>query len=427
MHFPNGLEMALLQPLFIRLQDRPDLLQTLQIQTGLRRVSAQGRELMTAQALMTLLETLHAVGEPHIGAWLGTQTDLSAGGGVAYYLRSFATLEGSLQEIMRLRGRLVPDGELRVQRLGEQLRISIRPRYQVHRLGRQLRLEGMLAWLMRVLNHCAVNPLQPSSVELMTTSEGERASLLTIFGVEPSFGGAECAVCYPAETFAQPLPGSNPSLLQALRTSLDYMLPPVRHQVSTARQLREWLRALSDVSEATQMNAARAFHCGASSLRRRLACEGTSFSALLQSDRRQRALRGVALGCEGIDVIAAQLGYTDRSTLERAFLGWFGVRPVQLRNELIAAWPERLQRHAVLLSIDPHLSPEDAPAWLEAACRVKPAPCNGLQGPMLAALLMSLAGMPAASILFMRAAAGKTPVTPARQKPACQVVIVSAA
>lgn len=398
----NGLEMAHLQPLYARLADRPALLAKLQAQWGLRSVTGQGKDLMATSALLELLEMLHAEGEPHVGAWLALQSDLSTGHGIAYYLRSCTTLEAALHEIVRLRSRLLPDGEFGMHKDGQQLRLVMRPHYQTQRLGRQLRYEAGVAWLICLLSHCVARPLQPQAIELMTPATPQAAQLEALFGVMPRFGMDEFAVCYPAEMLGLPLPGSNPALLAALRTSLDYLVPPVRHGVSTTERLRQWLGALTDPSRASQASAARAFNCGTSSLRRRLSGEGSSFSALLQADRRARALRCLAYGEEGIDVIARRLGYADRTTLERAFLGWFGCRPVQLRGELVAAWPDMAQCRAALESIDTTLPCDDMEAWLAAAATVEPRPQANMHGPRLAALLLCAAGAPAASIRQMR-------------------------
>lgn len=402
MQTPNGLEMALLQPLYARLSDRPALLTRLQTQLGLRPVNGQGQDLMATSGLLNLLELLHAEGEPHIGAWLAMQTDLSIGGGIAYYLRSCATLEAALNEILRLRSRILPDGELSVQTTGPQVCVVLQPSYQTRRLGRLLRYEGILGWLMRLLSHCAGGPLHPLAIDLMTPQSDQAEQLAAMLGVMPRFDRSEFAVSYPTALLAQPLPGNNPALLAALRPSLDYMLPPIQHTVSTTEQLREWLAALPHHGLASQTNAARAFNCGTSSLRRRLASEGTTFSALAQMDRRARALQELVFNESSIEAIAANLGYADRTSLERAFYGWFGYRPAQLRSELAVAWPALKDRQAALQAFDTPLRSDDPKAWLAAAAAIYPRPQAEVQGHRLAALLMCATGMSPAAIRRMR-------------------------
>jgi AraC-like DNA-binding protein len=268
---------------------------------------------------------------------------------------------------------------------------------------------------MRLLSHCVGGALHPLAIDLMTPQSDQAEQLADMLGVMPGFDRSEFAFSYPTALLARPLPGSNPTLLAALRPSLDYMLPPVHHTASTTEQLREWLAALPHHGLATQTNAARAFNCGTSSLRRRLASEGTTFSTLAQMDRRARALQELVFGERSIEAIAAHVGYADRTSLERAFDGWFGYRPAQLRSELATAWPTREERQAALGAVDTTLRSDDPQAWLAAAAAIRPKPQAEVHSHRLAALLMCVTGMPPAAIRRMRDL-GMSCITPCGQR-----------
>jgi AraC-like DNA-binding protein len=69
-------------------------------------------------------------------------------------------------------------------------------------------------------------------------------------------------------------------------------------------------------------------------LRRRLRSEGTTFSALMEDDRKERALlllRGSGLS---IRQIGERLGYSDTANFTRAFRRWTGLTPSRYRTEL---------------------------------------------------------------------------------------------
>lgn len=68
-------------------------------------------------------------------------------------------------------------------------------------------------------------------------------------------------------------------------------------------------------------------------LQRRLSDENTSFSALLETVRRDMALQDLSTGHETMDSIAARLGYERQSTFTRAVRRWTGKTPSQIRNE----------------------------------------------------------------------------------------------
>ncbi|MGI4959939.1 MAG: helix-turn-helix domain-containing protein [Janthinobacterium lividum] len=68
------------------------------------------------------------------------------------------------------------------------------------------------------------------------------------------------------------------------------------------------------------------------SLRRHLACTGTSFAAILDVTRREQALRMVLQGGLRAAIISQKLGYTEVSTFRAAFRRWTGFSPVQYRD-----------------------------------------------------------------------------------------------
>jgi AraC-like DNA-binding protein len=70
----------------------------------------------------------------------------------------------------------------------------------------------------------------------------------------------------------------------------------------------------------------------ARTLQRRLADEGTSLSDEIDSLRRDRALSLVTGGRDPVGDIAADLGYSDQSSLSRAMRRWTNKPPTHLRR-----------------------------------------------------------------------------------------------
>jgi AraC-like DNA-binding protein len=65
---------------------------------------------------------------------------------------------------------------------------------------------------------------------------------------------------------------------------------------------------------------------------RRLAAEGHSLAGLIRDIRREQALNRLAHGQDRLSVIAAELGYSDQSSLSRAARRWTGTPPSRLRG-----------------------------------------------------------------------------------------------
>lgn len=353
----TGWDLAFLQPLYQRYQHDTALIARLQKRFGLKEVPQQQLAMISGGQMIKLFEHLHAEGDPHAAAWLSFLADVSCGSGLAYYLRSHATVGDALKELVRQQQRLLPDGVLSIQDDGHTLSIELRPRPNANGLGRQLIMEGKLVWLSRMLAFCLGEALTPRSASTMILATDRSGDLVDMLKTAVSFGHTAFELHYPSEICVRPLPGHNPALVQALRRDIDDLLPALRKDAHAATRVIRWLSEQPDLNQISQTRAAAALHCGASTLRRHLAEEGTSFADLLQDQRRLRAFDYVALTDTPIHDIAFRLGYSDRSAFERAFMLWFGTRPAALRTQLTHVLPEANLRQWALNTPIPRAVP----------------------------------------------------------------------
>jgi AraC-like DNA-binding protein len=67
-------------------------------------------------------------------------------------------------------------------------------------------------------------------------------------------------------------------------------------------------------------------------LRRQLTAEGTSFSSLLDEERRERAILLLHSRSVPLKRIAGSLGYSNVANFSRAFFRWTGRRPSEHRQ-----------------------------------------------------------------------------------------------
>ena len=95
--------------------------------------------------------------------------------------------------------------------------------------------------------------------------------------------------------------------------------------------IRQWLRANADPSP-TIGEAAAALHLHERTLRRRLAEAGTSFRAILDEERAQRATSMLKDAHNGIAEVAARLGFSDEREFRRAYKRWTGNLPSAARR-----------------------------------------------------------------------------------------------
>jgi AraC-like DNA-binding protein len=102
---------------------------------------------------------------------------------------------------------------------------------------------------------------------------------------------------------------------------------------SVADRVAQWL-ADAPPGPCPQLNDV-ALRCRVSprTLMRRLAAEGTSFQALLDTSRKTRALWLLQHSPHSVEDIAAQLGYIDTSNFSRTLRRWYGLTPRALRRQ----------------------------------------------------------------------------------------------
>lgn len=69
-------------------------------------------------------------------------------------------------------------------------------------------------------------------------------------------------------------------------------------------------------------------------LRRQLSARGSSYSELLEKERKKLAIKSMAKKTTSLDQLAESLGYRDQSSFSRAFKRWFGVSPKHYTNKV---------------------------------------------------------------------------------------------
>lgn len=145
------------------------------------------------------------------------------------------------------------------------------------------------------------------------------------------FGAESTRVIFPRDVLGARLVTADPA---ALRLTLEQCERELAELRLAGRITRRIERALPRPGGGflTIEEVAKALHLSTRTLKRRLAEEGTTFRALLEQARRERAM--VLLREDlGLDEIAARLGYSDAANFSRAFRRWTGTTPGAWRGQ----------------------------------------------------------------------------------------------
>lgn len=136
-----------------------------------------------------------------------------------------------------------------------------------------------------------------------------------------------------------PLRRDDAALAQMLRRALPIMVLPYRRDRLLALRVGQLLR--HDPAHGTESLAA-ALSLSPRTLQRQLAAEGTSLQALKDEARRERAIELLQRSQRPIKQVALAAGFRNEKSFIRAFRGWTGLAPGDVRR----AGPARAGQHA---------------------------------------------------------------------------------
>ncbi len=140
-------------------------------------------------------------------------------------------------------------------------------------------------------------------------------------------------IIFSSALLERPVTQNEQSLARFLRHPALAMLSQQYDRASWTAQVKSILRSdLTDLAELDAVAARLELH--PQTLRRRLSKEGSSFSEIKSSLRRDVALH--YLGKQGLSIeeIAHRAGFSESSAFIRAFKGWTGVTPYTYRKGL---------------------------------------------------------------------------------------------
>lgn len=111
------------------------------------------------------------------------------------------------------------------------------------------------------------------------------------------------------------------------------LLQNLGHDSTVSDRVRDALAEQFATGGVQMADTARRLGMGVATLRRKLADEGTSFSAILEEMRKEAALRSLRRDESTVSELAFMLGFSDVRAFGRAFKRWTGMVPTEFRSE----------------------------------------------------------------------------------------------
>lgn len=153
---------------------------------------------------------------------------------------------------------------------------------------------------------------------------GDRSTLLT-------FDAASNRLVFSRSILSLPLLTADPVAMELARSQCEKELAALAASGSFLSRVRAALER-SREGFATLEEVASALHMSQRTLERHLSSHGTTFSTVLDTSRRERALLLAEDRALTVAEIAFRVGYTDVANFTRAFRRWTGVAPGAYRS-----------------------------------------------------------------------------------------------
>jgi len=145
------------------------------------------------------------------------------------------------------------------------------------------------------------------------------------------FDAERHALRFSADTLARRARQANPIATALLRAGCETELAELAHRQGYGGSVARALARLGDPG-ASMKAVASLLGLGDRTLRRRLAEEGTTFSAIAGEVQRRIATRQLDCAQVRIEDVAANSGYSDAANFRRAFIRWTNMSPAQYRR-----------------------------------------------------------------------------------------------
>ncbi len=249
---------------------------------------------------------------------------------VSYLLQSAPSLRGAIAVVQKYQ-RLISDGGRFQVIAGEAASwVVYHPRQGALAFSPH-QIEAVLAAVVAFSCWVTGQAVRPRQVQFSQPRIGPLAGYGAAFGCPVAFEQAFSGVLLDNAALDAPLPQADAQLAHLHHQYAAQRLAVLGQGGVLAQELRAWIAAALQGWVPTRAEAAQALGLSERTLARRMRAQQLSFSALLDTARREAALQAVAQSERPLADIGQSLGFAEPSVFWRAFRRWTGCTPAQWR------------------------------------------------------------------------------------------------
>jgi AraC-like DNA-binding protein len=270
-----------------------------------------------------------AAGDEVLGFHLAQDFDLREIGMLYYVMASSDALGDALQRATRY-SRIVNEGMQLKWRENERLIISFEY-IDVARHQDRHQIEFFMVSLVRLARQLSGFNLFPERVSVTHHRSRFHAEFRKFFGCEVAFGSGTDEIAFPSTVGPMPLASADSFLNALLIAQCEQTRTSQLRPAELRTSVENGIVSLLPHGRAQAPAIARKLGMSQRTLARRLASEGSSFTAVLDDLRRNLAKHYLSDSGVPITTVAWLLGYQEASAFTHAFKRWTGKTPKQAR------------------------------------------------------------------------------------------------
>ncbi len=268
-----------------------------------------------------------------IGLELGERLGANSMGAVGYAMQHGRTVGDALRWVQRFRAvlhpELVADTERRDTPVGPRLVFSkpmsgafaqLREPVYAYASGTRALLRGLTG-----------EPIEARSVTYPLTKAHDAERHEQWFRCPVAWGGARFEIAFDATVLDRALPRNNPRLFAYLAQQAQRLLTAIPSTDSTATHVRREVATALPSGDPQQAIIARRLAISQRTMQRRLAREDTTFAAIVEAVRRERAELLLSDATLTASEVGFLLGFSEPAAFFRAFRRWTGQTPQRWR------------------------------------------------------------------------------------------------
>lgn len=280
-------------------------------------------------AFFTLIErALTLTGEPGLGYSYGLSLKLSSHGPLGLLAMTSSTLREALHAAERFMQLRANELTLRIVEDGQQLALTFE-----HAVPSTLKLFFTEAFFVTLLSagRTLTGRSLTGTVEMAFAEPPHFRRFSHLLPPDVRFGSSQNRLLFPREVLDLGVVTSDGVMARRVSRECEAELTALTDRMSFVARVRRELRAARGSLPSLEQAAERQ-RVSPRTFKRRLAAHGTTYRALVDELRRERAATLLSDGSHSVDQIAALLGYADKASFHRAFRRWFARTPDAYRR-----------------------------------------------------------------------------------------------